>query len=143
MTTSRPAEIRFWEKVERGEGCWLWTASTRSSGYGSFWDGERRVSAHRWAFESVRGPIPEGLVLDHLCRVRLCVRPDHLEPVTNRENLFRGAGITAENVRKMHCPVGHEYTAENTYTDRRGRRTCKACKRLAAAHHRRSRNRVA
>ncbi len=81
---------RFWAKVDRSGECWLWTGNVYRDGYGQFYVERRQVRAHRWAYESEVGPIPEGLVLDHLCRVRLCVRPSHLEPVTNRENLLRG-----------------------------------------------------
>lgn len=88
---SDPAE-RFWSKVDKGadDECWLWTASTDGHGYGQFWNGERRMPTHRWAYEQARGPIPEGLQLDHLCRVRRCVNPDHLEAVTQAENIRRG-----------------------------------------------------
>ena len=83
----QPTEVRFWRFVAKTDTCWLWTGAT-ASGYGLFWD-ERQVRAHRWAYESEVGPIPEGLQLDHLCRVPLCVRPDHLEPVTGAENMRR------------------------------------------------------
>jgi HNH endonuclease len=78
---------RFWEKVEQGEGCWLWTGAI-DRGYGQFvWNGRKR--AHRVAYELIIGPIPEGLELDHLCRNKSCVRPEHLEPVTKAENIRR------------------------------------------------------
>jgi len=84
-------DVRFWARVEVTKTCWLWTGSRSRDGYGKF---EPATSvfykAHRFAYETVVGPIPEGLTLDHLCRVRRCVNPDHLEPVTNQENLLRG-----------------------------------------------------
>jgi hypothetical protein len=83
--------------------------------------------AHRVAYEIYRGPIPEGLVLDHLCRNRQCVNPSHLEAVENRTNILRGTGFAAHHARKSHCPQGHEYGTENTYLDKGGMRHCRAC----------------
>lgn len=119
---------RFWQKVDQSGGCWLWTAGTTEWGYGSFWTGERRVKAHRWSYEHLVGPIPEGLTLDHLCRNPPCVNPAHLEPVTGAENTRRGG-----NALKTHCPQGHEYDAKNT-RHCHGSRFCRACD--AAAHRR-------
>ena len=81
----------FWSRVEKtADGCWLWTSTIVWNGYGQFRIDNRRVYAHRFAYEQVNGTIPAGLDLDHLCRVRRCVNPAHLEPVTRRENLRRG-----------------------------------------------------
>lgn len=88
---ARTVEERWWEKVAITEGCWLWTASLDGNGYGRFHDGERDTKAHRSGYEMLVGPVPDGLELDHLCRVRACVRPDHLEPVTHAENVRRAA----------------------------------------------------
>jgi hypothetical protein len=111
---------RFWEKVDRRgpDDCWEWQAGRDSSGYGSFFteevDGKRiTVGAHRWAYQHVVGPIPEGLHIDHLCRNRKCVNPCHMEAVTNKVNALRGQSFAAKNSRKTHCPSGHEYTEEN------------------------------
>lgn len=93
------ADERFWRWVERGEGCWLWLASTDTKGYGLFGAEGKLSKAHRYAYELLVGPIPEGLVLDHLCRVRHCVNPDHLEPVTTYENILRGEGACASRMR--------------------------------------------
>ena len=131
MTTSRLE--RFEAKHDKGPSCWLWTAST-CSGYGNFWDGERKISAHRWSYEHYVGPIPEGLQIDHLCGTPLCVNPGHLEPVTHRVNNLRGiTNATAVNARKTHCKHGHEFTEANTLT-RRDRnkapsRRCRTCHR--------------
>jgi hypothetical protein len=120
-----PLAERFWAKVRKTETCWLWTANLNNSGYGLFWVAgvDDKVPAHRIAYELLIGPIPEGLTIDHLCRVRACVRPDHLEPVTHRENMLRG-----KHARKMHCPKGHPYDVRNTFITRRGHRECRACK---------------
>ena len=135
----RPIEERFWPKVQKTETCWLWTGALKSGGYGQFF-AEKYALAHRVAYELVVGPIPEGLTLDHLCRVHNCVNPAHLEPVTNGENLRRGMGPTGIHARATHCPKGHEYTVENTYRNKKGWRTCRACRvREGAKTRRRSR----
>ena len=113
-------------------GCWLWSGAPNSCGYGQLQVSGRPWRAHRYIYEKLVGPIPSGLQLDHLCRVRLCVNPAHLEPVNNRENVLRGVGRTAENARKTHCARGHEYTPENTrYQFHAGRpqRRCIICRR--------------
>ena len=119
---------RFWDKVSVGDGCWEWTGS-KSHGYGQFWDGDRPVRAHRWAWEQEHGPVPGGLDLDHLCRNPGCVRPDHLEPVTRQENLLRG--VSAQRA-KTHCPAGHLYDDENTMLSSSGHRKCRTCNRETA-----------
>ena len=121
-------EERFWSYADKGGDCWMWTGGLDASGYGQFTvvRGEH-VRAHRHAYALVVGPIPEGKVLDHLCRTRACVNPAHMEPVTNRENVLRGDGITALNARKTHCPAGHEYTEGNTYLTAGGKRQCRQC----------------
>lgn len=87
---SRPLSERFWSKVEKTDSCWLWRGAAAGGGYGHLLVDGRFVQAHRYAYETLIGPIPEGLELDHLCRVRRCVRPEHLEPVTRGENIRRG-----------------------------------------------------
>lgn len=122
-------EARFWAKVDKNGpgGCWLWTASLiPRTGYGAFTPRSRTgISAHRWAYINTVGAIPEGLVLDHLCRVRRCVNPDHLEPVTPLENTRRGVG----NGKETHCPHGHPYSGPNLYVHA-GHRSCRACRRV-------------
>jgi hypothetical protein len=117
---------RFMEKVEQTETCWLWLGARGHAGYGQFWLDGRLVGAHRAAYQLFVGPIPVGLTLDHLCRVRRCVRPDHLEAVTNRENILRGANHVAAQARQTHCLRGHEFAGDNLRV-RQGKRYCQAC----------------
>ncbi len=133
---------RWWLRVRvREDGCWEWIGARWRLGYGKFNVGERRVAAHRFGYEMLVGPIPEGLDLDHLCRNPWCVNPDHLEPVTRTENTRRGiAGITnAARQRSIsECPAGHPYDEENTYYAARGSRNCRACDRQRRAERRAS-----
>jgi hypothetical protein len=124
-------EARFWAKVNVTPDCWEWTAAlnVKEDGYGSFGGNGQIVLAHRFSYVLLVGPIPEGLTLDHLCRNRRCVNPDHLEPVTLRENILRGEGLTAKNARKTHCPSGHPYSGENLYVSPKGDRRCRSCRR--------------
>ena len=117
---------RFFEKINKTETCWIWTATINRGGYGMFRDGKMK-NAHRVSYEIIKGPIPEGLFLDHICRVRHCVNPDHLEPVTNKENVLRGESICAKNKLKTHCKRGHEFISENIIIESENRRRCKTC----------------
>lgn len=120
---------RLMAKVEkRPDGCWIWTGSTGGDGrYGRIHFEGRNRPAHRVAYILLVGPVSEDDVLDHLCRVTLCVNPTHLEPVTQAENIRRGDAPPALNARKTHCKRGHEFTPENTYAARSGGRGCRAC----------------
>lgn len=125
---------RLYDKFQICEdGCWRWTANRTSyrkrGGYGGFWFGKIRILAHRFVYEWLRGPIPDGMQLDHLCKNTLCVNPDHLEIVTPKENTLRGSSFAAVNASKTHCPKGHELSEENLLKRNSGR-SCKLCHRL-------------
>lgn len=116
----RPAIDRFTDQyaIDEATGCWLWTSAKDRDGYGTFFEGrglEQR--AHRFAYKHFVRPVPKGLVLDHLCSVKHCVNPEHLEAVTNRENILRGRRPLGE---RTHCKHGHEFTPENTYIPTNG-----------------------
>lgn len=121
---SDPAS-RFFKFVEKTTDCWLWTGRRINSGYGTFWDG-KQVLSHRWSYEHAKEPIPPEMTIDHLCRNKLCVNPDHMEVVTNYENNMRGDSAPAINARKTHCSRGHELAGANLVL-KRGRRACRAC----------------
>jgi len=115
--------------VEANTGCWLWNAATDKQGYGTYHHERRMVVAHRVVYEALVGPIPEGMEIDHLCRVVSCVNPDHLEPVTHAENMGRGANTGR---RKTHCVNGHEFTGDNlSFYKRDGAQRCRTCARAA------------
>lgn len=129
---TRPATERFWAKVNRTDACWLWTASLDPNGYGRFNTGAGgpTLKAHVWSWEQTNGPKTPGMDIDHLCFVRACVRPDHLQQITHRENLMRSDTISARAAAATHCPQGHEYTAENTYINPTlGHRLCRICRK--------------
>lgn len=120
-----PAEERFWARVaKRGpDECWLWTTGDEG-GYSHLVVDGQQVPAHRFAYELLVGPIPDGLHIDHLCRTPRCVNPAHMEPVTPAENARRGVHEV-----KTHCPHGHAYAGENLYIRPNGKRTCRTCRR--------------
>lgn len=128
-TPPRDPYEKFWRQVQKSEGCWLWLGKRDQKGYGTVRWKQQQKGAHRVSYEALVGPIPEGLTLDHLCRVRNCVNPAHLEPVTHRENVLRGTSIMAVNSRKTHCLRGHELTPENIYvcSSQPTSRRCKTC----------------
>ncbi len=122
---------RFWSKVQKTETCWLWTRAKNNCGYGVFVIRHGRyVYAHRFAYELLVGPIPEGLELDHVkergCISPACVNPAHLEPVTHAENNRRAA------TKGLTCKRGHEFTDDNVYWSKRGTRQCRTCARVRA-----------
>lgn len=113
---------RLSRKFTVGDGCWEWTAYRDAQGYGKVRVGRQTFGAHRVVYELMVGPVPDGLQLDHLCRNRGCVRPAHLEPVTQRENILRGEGIAAQEARSTACPRGHPYAVR-----RRGSKQSRYC----------------
>ena len=120
---------RLFNKIRKKPGCWEWKAHISQAGYGQLKGrGKKVVYAHRAVYEMLVGPIPKGLTIDHLCRNRACVNPNHMEPVTSVENVMRGQGPFAVNARKTHCKRGHEFTGDNTYRSRKGRE-CRKCKK--------------
>lgn len=130
---TRSAWDRFWEKVDASGDCWEWTAARNPKGYGSFCvktsKPQRGIGAHRFSWEVLVGPIPEDYTIDHLCRNRSCVNPDHLEPVPHRVNLERG--YPGHYERPDRCDKGHLLTPDNIYSrpDRPLTRSCRICQR--------------
>lgn len=139
-----PIEVRFWNQIspEPNSGCWLWAGAENGYGYGVLGKGgwsrhNGAVMAHRFSYTLHKGEIPNGYVIDHLCRNPCCVNPDHLEAVTEKVNINRG--ISAERIRKKfasitHCKNGHEYTEANTYrysSSGYQHRGCRACRKEA------------
>jgi hypothetical protein len=130
---------RFWVKVDKSGPvpparpdlgpCWLWTAKINQYGYGDFGLRSRLVKAHRLSYTILVGSIPDGLTLDHLCRVRNCVNPRHLEAVTQRVNTLRGDGFAADHAAKTKCPNDHPYDEANTYVSNVNGRHCRTCHR--------------
>lgn len=135
MTPGSPLPQRFWNKVHKTDSCWLWTGLL-NKGYGQFGFSESGVwvsrAAHRLAYLSLIGPIPDGLVLDHfVCDTPRCVNPSHLRPVSRRENNLRSNSASALMLARTHCGEGHEFTPANTLrTGRGGWRRCRECNRL-------------
>lgn len=135
--TRRTPHERFWSKVNKTDGCWLWTGVHNGVGYGQFHlqgaDGRRQRYAHRVAYEWQHGPIPDGMELDHLCRTPACVRPSHLDAVPHATNFYRGASAAAERGRQTHCQNGHTLSGDNLKLTRDSRgfvhRTCRTCYR--------------
>lgn len=124
-----PTEERFRSRVYKTAECWFWLGCKGIDGYGKFSHKPGISLAHRYSYELYKGPIPAGLHIDHLCRVRHCVNPDHLEAVTQQENMRRGnVGLFQKS--KTHCRKGHPYSGDNLLVYRGGRH-CRACKRVS------------
>lgn len=123
--------------TEPNSGCWFWSGYLFRSGYGGFYhyiDGVRKlVRAHRFSYECFIGKVPKDKELDHLCRMKSCVNPNHLQPVTHKENIRRG--ICASS-KKTHCLKGHPYSGDNLYMTPAGFRDCRKCRRQAGIRYR-------
>lgn len=117
---AQPSKQTRYRWIVLADGCWQWPGTDEAT-YGAF-----TMYAHRWTYEEMVGPIPDGLQIDHLCRNKGCVNPEHLEPVTHAENQRRKA------LARTHCPKGHEWTPENTYINGGGRH-CRTCSRKQKA----------
>jgi hypothetical protein len=124
---------RFWPKVDQTDSCWVWQGSYTNQGYGTIRTNRKANLAHRLAYIWCVGPIPDGLTIDHLCRNRGCVRPDHLEPVTAAENVQRGA----KSRWSPKCPHGH-LRSDHEVTSRSGKKRCKTCERERSQTNRRT-----
>lgn len=126
---------RFWAKViveqhaRMASACWTWVGSYDWEGYGQSNRKGQVLKAHRMAWLALVGPIPDDLQLDHLCRLRACIRPAHLDPVTQRENILRGIGPSARNARKTLCDSGHPLSDSNLRITSCGKRECVECRR--------------
>lgn len=133
VVTPEMYKRRLFSRFTVGDGCWEWTAGVHhKEGYGQMQNYVTKKTglAHRIMYELFVGPIPAGLQIDHLCRNRRCVRPDHMEVVTNEVNSLRGAGVAALNARITHCHRGHPFSGDNLYLAKRGdrlKRVCRAC----------------
>ncbi len=117
----------FWKKVIKTETCWIWVGYIDKIGYGVFGVNPKSIGrAHRYSYELLVGPIPEGLEIDHVCSNRKCVNPAHLEPVTHIVNVRRSKRIGWNMREKTHCPKGHPLSGDNVYRHN-GRRHCRKC----------------
>lgn len=135
---------RIWDKIIVTDGCWIWTGANTGGRmqYGITWNSSlrRREKVHRYVYEAVKGLIPDGLVIDHICKNTLCCNPKHLRVVTNRTNILIGDAPGPRAVRTNHCKYGHEFTPENTYWKRDGTgRDCRTCIRR---RHREEKQRI-
>ena len=130
--------VRFVAKIRLDDACHIWTAWLDKDGYGKFGYQGAKWYAHRFAWAWAKGPLPEGLTIDHTCRNRACVNVLHMELVSHKENCLRGTGVSAVNARKTRCPQGHPYDAANTYrySGSRTFRNCRACNVVAVAAYR-------
>ena len=132
MTDSRRAAVTrgVARRIITSTGCWQYDGGLLPNGYAYVYvHGERSQYLHRLSYAEFRGPIPEGLVIDHLCRNRACFNPEHLEAVPQRVNVHRGRSHVVEQAARTHCPQGHPYSPANTSVSPKGKRECRECHR--------------
>ncbi|MET8314824.1 HNH endonuclease signature motif containing protein [Rhodococcus erythropolis] len=139
MTATAQARIKQSSTVNEQTECWEWAKGRDRDGYGRIKFHGKHRAAHRVAYEAFRGPIPEGLHIDHLCRTRHCVNPAHMEPVTNLVNIRRGF----EARLKTHCKNGHPRTSDNTYQYTPGSKACRECRKAVCARYNASQRQAA
>jgi len=134
-------EQRFRAKfiADEDTGCWNWTACKQPTGYGNMWNGQRVEQAHRIAYRLFCGPIPEGREIDHVCRKRGCVNPDHLRAVTHRENMRVSDTVMGRNAAKLFCKRGHPFSGQNLFISKSGARQCRTCINMHARNAKRRR----
>lgn len=139
MPTLTPKHLdRFHNRITWSlTGCLLWHGDRDNKGYGHVWADRKLHLAHRAFYETFIGPIPDGLKCDHLCRVRNCINPNHIELVTDRENILRGIGAPAMNARKTHCKYGHPLTGDNLFIYKRYHHRYRVCIECRRANNRR------
>lgn len=129
LVSELPLRERLMLKIEIApDNCWVWKGVIAYDGYGVAKVDNKRYRAHRLVYETFKAPIPDGLVIDHLCRNRACCNPDHLEPVTTRVNILRGVGPSALAAVKTACAKGHPFAGSNLIIRSNGQRACRICR---------------
>lgn len=118
--------------IVQPDGCWVWRGAAQPTGYGQLWNGKRPEQAHRLSYKMFCGPVPDGVEVDHVCRVRDCVNPKHLRLLPHRDNVLAGNTGPARNAAKTHCDYGHELSGRNLRFAVNGSRQCRACDRRRA-----------
>ena len=139
MRAQKTIKERLADGIDIRGDCWVWNKSKTPAGYGRIGVDRKIKYAHRVSYEEYVGPIPKELKLDHLCRVRSCINPDHLEPVTQQENCRRGL-TGRHNGDKTHCIQGHQFDEANTYNHRH-KRKCRMCNKIRERRYRERKNR--